>query len=99
MTLSGPSAAARLNINWETFFFNLILWSLYFRSFYFQEFVSSGVCLSGVCLSEVCLSGVCHGAEFCTQNTPNSVTCNKLIFGSCAIVYWLFVNNLNRNWT
>ena len=39
MTLSGPSAAARLNINCETFFLNLILWSLYFRSFYFQEFV------------------------------------------------------------
>ena len=45
MTLSGPSAAARLNINRETFFSNLIFWSLYFRIFYFQEFVSSGVCL------------------------------------------------------
>ncbi len=37
--------------------------------------------------------------EFCTQNTPNPVTYNKLIFGSCKIVYWLFVNNLNRNCT
>ena len=76
MTLSGTSAAARLNINRETFFSNLIFWSLYFRIFYFQEFVSSGVCLvrslsrqefvfqefvfSGVCLSGVCHFGVCH---------------------------------------
>ena len=37
--------------------------------------------------------------EFCTQNTPNSVINNELIFGGCTSVYWLFINNRNRNWT
>ena len=78
MTLSGPSAAARLNINCETFFFKFdilefvfqkflfsgvcLVRSLSRQEFVFQEYVFSGVCLSGVCLSGVCLSGVCHGA-------------------------------------
>ena len=62
-TLSGPSAAARLNINCETFFLFWYYWVcisevFIFRSLSRQEFVFSGVCLSGVCLS-----GVCHGAR------------------------------------
>ena len=47
MTHSGPSAAARLNINCEAFFkFDIM-------EFVFQKFLFSGVCLvrtSGVCL-------------------------------------------------
>ena len=39
MTLSGPSAAARLNINCETFF------KFYIIEFVFQKFLFSGVCL------------------------------------------------------
>ena len=39
MTLSGPSAAARLNINCETFF------KFYIMEFVFQKFLFSGVCL------------------------------------------------------
>ena len=65
MTLSGPSAAARLNINCKTFFkfdimefvFQKFLFSgvclvrsLSFQEFVFQEFVFSGVCLSGFCI-------------------------------------------------
>ena len=40
MTLSGPSAAARLNINCETFFFKFDI-----IEFVFQKFLFSGVCL------------------------------------------------------
>jgi len=40
MTLSGPSAVARLNINCETFFFKFDI-----IEFVFQKFLFSGVCL------------------------------------------------------
>ena len=54
MTLSGPSAAARLNINCETFFKFDIL------EFVFHKFLFSGVCLvRSLSRQEFGSSGVC----------------------------------------
>ena len=54
--------------------------------------------LSGFILESKTRLGKAY-SEFCTQNTPNSVIYNELIFGGCTNVYWLFINKLNRNQT